>query len=185
MQAVRQQTLSADYAAVFQVVEGNPAYPFPGFGNTFPHDEETIPNSSFSPIKPLDFHRELNLQIARINFHKTKLVAGLSSLAQINDFLVTEEHDRAREAIVNHKISFGLSFALIKKELLLALQMQGLSGLSTCCKALMANHQPSPWSLYCHYVYDLVDPSFSPVRALVIWRIALQNHSAKNGSLAR
>ncbi|WP_210161121.1 hypothetical protein, partial [Bradyrhizobium sp. STM 3809] len=44
IQAVRQETAPSDYRAICSVVEDNPAYPFSGLGNTFPTEEELIPD---------------------------------------------------------------------------------------------------------------------------------------------
>src|SRR5258708_851647 len=68
LQSVRQETAPEDYAAVCPIVESNPAYPFPGFGNTFPTSELFVPNNRFSRMRPLTLVREVALQVTRLNY---------------------------------------------------------------------------------------------------------------------
>jgi hypothetical protein len=169
MQTVRQQTLPADYAAICTIIEGNTAYPFPGLGNTFPQTPGTVPNSSFRQIKALDLRREIALEVARLNHHATKLTAALKSLAQINEALASRALEEAATGIATHKQAHGLSLVLLKKELLLAVERHGLAGLARAYKRLTEGHQDTAWALLCHFVYDVMDPSFHPYVAASAW----------------
>lgn len=170
MQTLRQETLPADYAAICTVTEGNPAYPFPGLGNTFPDVAGTVPNIRFRRLRALPVPRELALQVARLNHHATKLEPALRSLAQINACLASHDLGQAEAVVAAHKKAHGLSLVLIKKELLLALERQGLPGLSRRYTALTNGFRRTAWALLCHYVYDMMDPTFDPGRAVRAWR---------------
>jgi hypothetical protein len=129
--SVRQQTPLADYAAICTLTESNAAYPFPGLGNTFPRVEQTVPDGAFRHLKALGLSRELALQVARLNHHAVKLTPALESLARVNDHLGRGEFEEAEATIAAHKEAHGLSFILLKKELLLALERHGLPGVKS------------------------------------------------------
>ncbi len=169
MQAVRQQVQPKDYASVFAITENNTAYPFPGLGNTFPQVARTVPNGSFRGLKALELHRELALQVARLNHHVVKLIAALQSLAEINECLAAQAFEDAAALIVVHKQKYGMSLVLLKKELLLAVERHGLSGLAGAYKRLTEGDESTVWAFLCHFVYDVMDPSFHPYLATRAW----------------
>jgi hypothetical protein len=169
MQTVRLQTPPADYASICAITENNRAYPFPGLGSTFPKEEERFPNYTFRDLKPLDLARELALQVARINYHATKIVPALESLGRINEHFVQRNTTDAEIAIRAHRDAHGLSLVLIKKDLLLSLEKQSLPGLALRCKAMTNDYQRTGWSLLCHYVYDMMDPTYNAGRASRVW----------------
>jgi len=107
--------LPSDYAAILEITEDNPAYPFPGLGNTFPKSERTIPNSGFQGLAAIEVSWELALQLARLNHHAPKLAGALGSLAQINAALTGHAFEEAEAIIAAHKEAYGLSFILVKK----------------------------------------------------------------------
>jgi hypothetical protein len=169
LQAVRQETPTQDLAAVCAFAESNSAYPFPGIGNTFPRDASAVPNIRLRHLKPLELSRELALQVARLNHHEAPLLAALQSLAEVNNFLVRGELENAELAVAAHKRNHGVSLAIVKKELLLGLERQGLPGLSKKYKTLTSGIEKTAWALLCHYVYDAMDPTFDAGRAARIW----------------
>jgi hypothetical protein len=169
IQTVRQETGQGDYPAVCNVVEDNRAYPFPGLGNTFPTEEGMTPNPAFGLLKPLKLSSEFALQIARLNHHSVKVKSALESLADINGHLVTGRFLEADAALTEHKKLYGLSLIVLKKDLLVALERDGLPGLSRRYKILTANAQNTAWALLAHYVYDLIDPTYDPTRAMQRW----------------
>lgn len=169
MQTVRQQTRSTDFAAICTITEGNAAYPFPGLGNTFPQAQRTVPNSSFRHLNALEVRRELALHVARLNHHATKLAAALGSLVRINEYLARHALEEAEATIAAHKEAYGLSFVLLKKELLLALEQHGLPGLAKAYKRLTEGNESTAWAVLCHFVYDSMDPTFHPYLALRAW----------------
>jgi hypothetical protein len=185
MQSVRQQTLPADYARICTVTEDNPAYPFPGIGNTFPALERTVPNSSFRSLKPLTAPVELALQVARLNHHKAKLAAALQSLGRINQHLANQEFEEAESAIAAHKEAHGLSFVVLKKELLLALEKHGLAGLSNRYKELTSGYESTAWSLLCYFVHEWADPTFNAGRAMRNWLALTARRMERNEWYAR
>ena len=173
IQAVRQETGQNDYAAVFSAIEDNPAYPFAGLGNTFPTAERKMLDVSFANLQPLKLSNEFGLQIARLNHHSVKLNAAISSLADINDHLTLGRLLEAERAIAEHKKLYGLSLVILKKDLLVALERDGLPGLSQRYKVLTTSAQSTAWALLAHFAYDLIDPTFNPTRAVLRWlRIA-------------
>jgi hypothetical protein len=115
LQSVREETSINDYPAVCRIVEENRAYPFPGIGNTFPTDEEHIPNPYFAKLKPLKLSNELALQVARLNCHAAKLTAALESLANINDCLVARKFAEAELAIAEHKRFYTAMVAVFRR----------------------------------------------------------------------
>jgi hypothetical protein len=143
MQAVRQEVPSTDYALMCTVTEDNSAYPFPGLGNTFPRDAKLVPNYRFQHLRPLDLTRESALQVARINYQAQNVADALKSLAQINKHLTQKEFLQAEEALLKHRELYGLSFILLKKDLLLSLERQSLPGLNKRSKALTAEYRGS------------------------------------------
>lgn len=169
MQKVRQLTPPNEYSAICGVLEDNASYPFPGLGNTFPILEQSVPNISFSHLTPLAVNRELSLQLTRLNHHCFRLNAALESLSQINSHLVNHEFVKAETAITAHKIAHGYSLALLKKDLLLALERHGLPGLSKRYKTLTSGHESTAWALMCRFIYDMMDPTFNPNRAARSW----------------
>jgi hypothetical protein len=185
MQTVRWETLPSDYTAACVVAESNPAYPFPGLGNTFPDDETTVPNSRFRNLKPLDLRRELMWQSARLNYHASRIVPALESLARINGYLVAKKFEEAENAIEVHKKAYGLSLVLLKKEMLVVLERQGLPGLFRRYKTRTDKYQNTAWALLCHYVYDFTDPTFDPSRAMRQWRALSANRLEKSEWYAR
>jgi len=169
MQTVRHDTPVADYPLIFSVTENNRAYPFPGIGNTFPHDPTFIPNFRFQGLKPLELPRELAFQIARLNHHSDMLSHCLESLARINEYLVRKEKSAVEAELAAHKEKYGLSLQVLKKELLNAVQHEGLPGLARRQKELVGGYQRTGWALFVKYVYDLLDPNFDPGRASGLW----------------
>jgi hypothetical protein len=169
MQAVRQEIPSTDYALICTVTEDNSAYPFPGLGNTFPRDAKLVPNYRFQNLRPLDLTRECALQVARINYHAQNVADALKSLAQINKHLAQKEFLQAEEALLKHRELYGLSFILLKKDLLLSLERQSLPGLNKRSKALTAEFRGTGYALLTHYIYDVMDPTFDPGRASRVW----------------
>jgi hypothetical protein len=169
MQTVRQQTQPTDYAAICTITESNVAYPFPGLGNTFPQVQRTIPNGSFHRLRALELRRELALQVARLNHHATKLIPALESLARINESLANNAPETAAATIATHKEAYGLSLVVLKKELLLAVERHGLPGLARGYRQLTEGDESTAWALLCHFVYDLMDPSFHPYLAHRAW----------------
>jgi hypothetical protein len=122
-----------------------------------------------SPLKPLGLSRELSLQIARLNHHANRLAQALASLASINECLTGGKLDQAKEAISLHKATFGHSLIIAKKELFVALQVNGHSGLVEAYRNLTTEYQRTAWSVLCHYIYDVMDPTIDPIRAGRIW----------------
>jgi hypothetical protein len=169
MQSVRQQTPPADYAKICAVTEGNPAYPFPGIGNTFPFLQRTAPNVNFRRLKPLALPLELALQVARLNHHKTKVAAALESLGRINRHLANHEFENVEAAIAAHKELYGFSFVVLKKELLLAVERHGLSGLSNRYKELTSGQERAAWTLLCYFAHEWADPTSDASRAMRNW----------------
>ena len=171
--------MPSDYAAILEITEDNPAYPFPGLGNTFPKSERTIPNSGFQGLAAIEVSWELALQLARLNHHAPKLAGALGSLAQINAALTGHAFEEAEAIIAAHKEAYGLSFILVKKELLLALTQHGLAGLARRFKRLTGGHERTSWALLCHFVYDAMDPTFHPCLAMRAWLQGLAKWPAK------
>jgi hypothetical protein len=169
MQTVRQQAQPADYLDICAITEGNAAYPFPGFGNTFPELNKTVPNARFRHLKALPVGRELALQVSRLNHHATRLGSALKSLARTNEFLTQHAFEEANTAIAAHKEAYGLSFVLLKKEFLLALERRGLPGLARAYKILTEGNESTAWALLCHVLYDSMDPTFHPYLAMRSW----------------
>jgi len=66
-------------------------------------------------------------------------------------------------------VAYGLSFAVLKKDLLVALELDDLPGLSRRYKQITAGFQNAAWALLAHYVYDLIDPTYDPIRATQTW----------------
>src|SRR5439155_25661587 len=89
--------------------------------------------------------------------------------ARINEALALHAFEEAEATIAAHKKAHGLSFVLIKKELLLALERYGLRGLAGRFKRLTEGHERTPWALLCHFVYDAMDPNFHPSLAMRAW----------------
>jgi hypothetical protein len=169
MQSVRMETPSSDYLAVCALAESNPVYPFPGLGNIFPLDESAFPHSGFRNLKPLELSKELSLQISRLNYHAAKLSPAIESLASINNHLANADFEQAEASIALHKKSHGLSFVVLKKELLLAVERNGLSGLYKQVKTLTKNYENTAWAVLCHYLYDVLDPTNDASRAIRSW----------------
>jgi hypothetical protein len=169
MQALRQQTPPADYALICTVTENNNAYPFPGLGNTFPSDAKLVPNYRFLNLKPLELAKESALQVARLNHQAEHVAHALKSLSQINKNLSEKKLAEAEEAITKHRALHGLSFVLLKKDLLLSLDRQSLPGLNRRSKALSAEYRSGGYALLVHYIYDVMDPTFDPGRSSQMW----------------
>jgi hypothetical protein len=169
MQRVRQLTAPTNYASICEIIEDNPAYPFPGFGNTFPRIEREVPNIGFRRLKALELRKELGLQVARLNHHATKLATALESIAKINEFLTNNAYEEAEASIAAHKEAYGLSFLVLKKELLLGLERHNLPGLARMYKRLTEPAASTAWGLLCHFIYDMMDPSFNPSLAIRAW----------------
>ena len=169
MQTVRHETSPKDYATIFAVVEDNPAYPFPGFGNTFPHDARMVPNQRFRNLKPLELSRELTLQVARLNYHSSKLLPALTSLASINGHLAEQKNAEALAAITAHREAHGLSFVLLKKNLLQSVGHERLPGLAKRSRELTNDYQRTGWALLTYYAYDVMDPTYNPSRGSKVW----------------
>jgi hypothetical protein len=83
------------------------------------------------------------LQVARINYQAQNVADALKSLAQINKHLTQKEFLQAEEALLKHRELYGLSFILLKKDLLLSLERQSLPGLNKRSKALTAEYRGS------------------------------------------
>lgn len=169
LQAVRRETPASELSAILALVEENRAYPFQGLGNTFPSDPGTAPNMFLGLLKPLGIAAELNLQIARLNYHVDRLVPALESLSRINTLLVHGDLDRAKAAISAHKAEFGHSVVIAKKELLVGLLSSGHAGLVEVYRSITSEYRRTAWSVICHYIYDVMDPTIDPIRAGRIW----------------
>jgi len=62
-----------------------------------------------------------------------------------------------------------LAFVVLKKDLLVALELDDLPGLSRRYKQITAGFQNAAWALLAHYIYDLIDPTYDPTRAMQTW----------------
>lgn len=169
MQSVRRTSRPNDYPAVMSVAEGVPAYSFPGFGNTFPTDRATVPHSSFRRLEALAPTLELRFQAARLNHHSERLVGALASLAAINGALSISSFEEAERLLDVHTTRYGLSLAIAKKELLLSVGRSGLPGLARHYKAMIHEQDRTAWAVLCHYLYDLMDPTFNVQQGLRAW----------------
>ncbi|WP_194406204.1 hypothetical protein [Bradyrhizobium sp. CCBAU 53351] len=185
IQAVRQEAGKNDYSAILSIVEDNRAYPFPGLGNTFPTEESKTPNPQFGHLRPLKLANELGLQVARLNHHASRVKPALESLAAINDHLIAGRLMEVEAALAAHKKSHGLSLIVLKKDLLAALERSGLPGLSRRYKVLTAHAQSTAWALLAHYVYDLIDPTYNPTRAVQRWLRLAERRVAEHPWFAR
>jgi hypothetical protein len=165
LQAVRQETHWTDLPALLRFAEENDTFPFPGLGNTFPRDPRLVPNPNFRGLKALQLSKELSIQVARLNHHEVRLVDALKSVARVNDALLTGDVDTAQTAIDEHKVLYGLTLALSKKELFLSLRRGGLPGLLATYKTLTSGKERTAWAVLCHYAYEVADPTNDPARA--------------------
>ena len=168
-QAVRRLTSSTDASRLYTIVEQNKHYPFQGLGNTFPHDKNRFIDSRLAPLTPLGLSKELSLQTARLNFYKDQVCASLKGIVTVNDALRREEWAGAIRNVNIHRSLFGESYILLKKELLATLGHGGLSALSAIYKEKSAGFEKTAYSVVIHSIYDLIDPTFDPVRAARFW----------------
>ncbi|WP_315781532.1 MULTISPECIES: hypothetical protein [unclassified Bradyrhizobium] len=167
------------------MIEDNKAYPFPGLGNSFPVEESKVPDPAFGLLRPLKLTNELALQVARLNHYSSKLTDALNSLADINDHLARGRLRETEEALAEHRRLYGLSLIALKKDLLAALERDGLAGLSRRYKSLTADCQNTAWALLAHYAYDMIDPTFNPTRAALRWLRLADGHLADDPWYAR
>ncbi|WP_294210579.1 hypothetical protein [uncultured Sphingomonas sp.] len=168
-QTIRQTASASELPELMQLMEQNPAYGFPGLGNTYPTNSETIPDTALIRLSPLHLNREIKIQIARINHHAEKLTDALLSMSELNELLLKRSSDDFNLASEVHKGRFGLSVALMRKELLASLQHGGLSGLSRRYKSLISGCERRAWGLIAHTFYDVLDPAYNPERANHHW----------------
>jgi len=173
---VRSMINSANSNQILSLTEAKAHYAFPGLGNTFPVNPSTIPFIPFNKLKPLTEEREFFIQTARINFHSTRVCETLESLSTINHILsIGAPSEKCINLIYSHAEEFGWSFVLLKKLLLAILLTEGLPGLSKKAHEVSSQFDRTVWGYYCHFLYDMMDPSYDPHSALLMWRKRLQS----------
>jgi hypothetical protein len=150
-------------------MESSRFYRFPGLGNTFPLDFKQIPDPALRNLEPLSLTRELRIQIARLTHHHATLSDALLSIAHVNTAITESRWTDAANLLSMHRERFGLSFIATKKELLVALHQDSLSGFSRKYKSLTTNAERYAWGLLCRALYDLTDPAFHPGEAARRW----------------
>lgn len=168
-QTIRQIAQQKNFDEIFSITEGSEFYNFPGLGNTFPENVDNIPDSYLSRLTPLPLGRELRLHVGRINFHAEKVVAGLNSIASINELLCSQKWEEADKLIADHKKKFGFSLVIARKEFLVSLQKSGVSGISRRFKTIIGGAERRAWGVLCHVIYDLMDPAYHPGRSSRVW----------------
>ena len=168
-QQIRTSTGVESLSSLCQLMESSKFYRFPGLGNTFPFDFRQIPDPALRNLEPLSLARELRIQIARLTHHHVTLSNALVSLADINTAITESRWTDAASLLSLHSERFGLSFVAAKKELLVALHQDSLSGFSRRYKALTTNAERYAWGLQCRALYDLTDPAFHPGEAARRW----------------
>jgi hypothetical protein len=169
IQKARRLTPRADLEKLYHIVEENPYYPFPGMGTTFPFDSKQVVDSRLRHLTPLVLEREVEIQIARLNHHSKALISALESISNINDAIRSENWDASEKAISEHKVLFGSSMVILKKEFLSTLGLASLGGLSKRYRELSRPYTGSAYALMCRYIYDFADPAFDPTRASRYW----------------
>jgi hypothetical protein len=79
-----------------------------------------------------------------------------------------------------HESNYGLSFILLKKELLVELEQHGLPGLVRKVRTITRSYENTGWAMLCNYLYDVIDPTFEPRRAMSSW-LAAGNARLRSG----
>ncbi|MGD0432658.1 MAG: hypothetical protein ABSA58_16360, partial [Acetobacteraceae bacterium] len=168
-QTVRKVVPPDELARLYSQTEHNRAYRFPGLGNTFPRDPDKVPDATLRRLSSLSLSREVELHVARLNHHADALGRALTDLATINDAVRMDSWTDAETLVAQYRQEHGLSLAAMRKDLLVAFQNFGLSGLARRYAQIVEGTQPSSWALLAHITYDLMDPGLSPERATRRW----------------
>ena len=169
LQKVRRETPLTDLGLLCQIAEENPAYPFPGLGNTFPSQASHIPNARFRFLTPVSLARETALAVARLNHHSDRLCDALTSLNEINRSVSVGRWSVAEHQILSHKEKFGYSFAVLKKELYQGSEELTLTMMTRRYSAVVKGLDRKPYTVLAHFVYDLADQTHEPADASRRW----------------
>jgi len=177
-QTVRVSAPLNDLASIYRITEHNPAFQFEGLGNTFPRDPGVVPDATLKRLEPLSLSRELSLQIGRINHHASQLTDALTSLAEANAALASNDWDRAERLLTEHFTEYGYSLIWAKKALLCAFQRGGLASLSRQYKSITRGADRRAWGILCHLYYDMADSAYHPFKSLKNWLHVLSDRTA-------
>ena len=169
MQTARRTVRTDDLPALYALVEEKPFYSFQGLGNSFPTDPACFVDRHLVFLSPLGLQKEVFVQVWRLNHYKRRIVEALGSLDKVNSALALQDWDKAASHITRHKSEFGLSLAILKKELFCVLQTDGLAGLATKRKELAEDFPNTAFALLLRYLYDMLDPAYNPRRSSGYW----------------
>ncbi|MBY2914131.1 hypothetical protein [Rhizobium leguminosarum] len=181
LNTVRSVINAANANQILSLVESKQHFPFPGLGNTFPKDPASIPILFFRNIKQLSEPKEITIQISRANHYGSALADSLRSLSNINTMLARGVFDQEISILISGHINqYGWSFVILRKLLMSKLLEAGLPGLSRAVQDISAQFDRRVWSVYCHLLYDIMDPSYDPHSALLAWRQMLHSRGDRD-----
>ncbi|CAO4135134.1 hypothetical protein [Methylorubrum extorquens] len=169
-QKIRASTDPSDYSDLYQIVENNKHYPFSGLGNSFPEDKARLPDSRLRSIDALPLRKELDIQFARILHHKDAVIRAVASIDGISRSLADGSFAETKTLIDQHRIEFGESLILAKKEFLLSLETGGPQRTRLLQTQLTSGFANTGWAVLINYVYDNVDPAFEVGNANRVWQ---------------